>query len=182
MNIEYKCPLYNQDGCYKAEIDCTCNTCPKNKTNSKLENRRDDMLTIKDKIEQFKRDCKSNDYYTKAILDCNERIEELDVQLMGLGCPNGSSAPKCENAGNPYASNKLGPIMLQDQIIEERNGYIKRINDVNSKLMKIIDPIDRQIIIDLYIEKKNHQLVADKYFMNRQNMYKHINKVIEKIV
>ena len=40
-----------------------------------------EILSTKDKVEQFKRDCKSNDYYTKAILICNERIEELDVQL-----------------------------------------------------------------------------------------------------
>lgn len=183
MNIEYKCPLYNQDGCYKAEIDCTCNTCPKNKTKSKVENRRYDMLTIKDRIEQFKRDCKSNDYYTKAILDCNERIEELDVQLTGLGCPNGADGPKCENAGNPYASNKLGPIMLQDQIIEERNGYIKKLNYVNGMLMKILNPVDRQMIADLFIEKKYYKNMIEKYhFSDASSMYRHANKVIGKIV
>lgn len=150
-------------------------------TKPKRREDRVDMLTLKDKIEQFKRDCKSNDYYTKAILDCNERIEELDVQLNGLGCPNGATGPKCENAGDPYKSNKIGPIMLQDQIIEEREGYIKKLNYVNGMLMKITNPVDRQVIIELYIEKKNHQVVADKYHMNRQNMYKHINKVLEKI-
>lgn len=140
------------------------------------------MLTIKDKIEQFKRDCKSNDYYTKAIMECNEKIEELDVILNGLGCPNGNTEPKCENARNPYASDKLEPLMKQEQIINERNEYIRRINSVNTKLMKITDPIDRQIIQELYIQKKNHQNVADKFHMNRQSMYKHVNKVIEKIV
>lgn len=39
------------------------------------------MVTIKDKVEQFKRDCKSNDYYTKMVLDCNERLEEIAVKL-----------------------------------------------------------------------------------------------------
>ena len=53
-----------------------------------------EILSTKDKVEQFKRDCKSNDYYTKAILICNERIEELDVQLTGLGCPNGNDGIK----------------------------------------------------------------------------------------
>lgn len=112
------------------------------------------MLTEKDKIEQFKRDCKSNDYYTKTILECNEKIEELDVKLNGLGCPNGNDEPKCENAGDPYKSNKLALIMQQDQIIKERNECIKKINSVNTKLMKILDPVDRQIIIEVYIDKK----------------------------
>ena len=140
------------------------------------------MLTDKDKIEQFKRDCKSNDYYTKTILECNEKIEELDVKLNGLGCPNGNDGPKCENANDPYKSNQLALIMEQDQIIKERNECINKINSVNTKLMKILDPVDRQIIVEVYIDKKNHQHVADKYHMNRQNMYKRINKVIEKIV
>jgi hypothetical protein len=141
------------------------------------------MLTIKDKIEQFKRDCKSNDYYTKAIMECNEKIEELDVILNGLCCPNGNTGPKCENARNPYASDKLEPLMKQEQIINERNEYIRRINSVNTKLMKITDPVDRQMIIDLYVERKNHESMSNKYhYASRMAMYKHVNKVIEKIV
>lgn len=141
------------------------------------------MLTIKDKIEQFKRDCKSNDYYTKAIMECNEKIEELDVILNGLGCPNGNTGPKCENARNPYASDKLEPLMKQEQIINERNEYIRRINDVNTKLMKITDPVDRQMVVDLYIEKKYYKHMIDKYhYSDKSALYRHANKVIEKIV
>ena len=151
-------------------------------TKPKRREDRVDMLTLKDKIEQFKRDCRINEYYTKAILDCNERIEELDVKLNGLGCPNGSTEPKCENAGNPYKPNKIEPIMLQDQIKLERNEYIKKMNFVNGMLMKITNPTDRQMIVDLYIENKNHQYVADKYhYASRMALYKHVNKVLEKL-
>lgn len=139
-------------------------------------------LTVKDRIEQFKRDCKSNDYYTKAIMECNERIEELDVKLDGLGCPNGNTNPKCENARNPYAANKLKPLMEQDAIIKERDDYIKRVNKVNSILMKIINPVDRQLITDLYILKKNHENTADKFhYANRSSMHKHVDRVLSKI-
>lgn len=140
------------------------------------------MITVKDKIEQFKRDCKSNDYYTKAVLDCNERIEELDVQLTGLGSPHGSSDPKCENASNPYAMNKLKPLMEQDAIIKERDDYIKRINQVNTILMKITDPVDRQLITDLYVLKKNHENTADKFhYASRSAMHYHVNDVLGKL-
>ena len=142
-----------------------------------------EILSTKDKIEQFKRDCKSNDYYTKAILKCNERIEKLDVQLTGLGCPNGNDDPKCENARNPYKSNKLAPMMEQQQIIDERNEYMRRINSVSAKLMKITDPTDRQMIVDLFIEKKYYKNMIDKYHFNDSSaMYRHANKVISKIV
>lgn len=141
------------------------------------------MITKKERVEQFKRDCKSHEYYTKAIMECNEKIEELDVILNGLGCPNGNTGPKCENARNPYASDKLEPLMKQEQIINERNEYIRRINDVNTKLMKITDPVDRQMIVDLYIEKKYYKHMIDKYhYSDKSALYRHANKVIEKIV
>lgn len=142
-----------------------------------------EILSTKYKVEQFKRDCKSNDYYTKAILICNERIEELDVQLTGLGCPNGNDGIKCENAADPYKPNKIAPMMEQQQVINERNEYIRRINSVSAKLMKITDPIDRQMIVDLFIEKKYYKNMVDKYHFNDSSaMYRHANKVISKIV
>lgn len=142
-----------------------------------------EILSTKDKVEQFKRDCKSNDYYTKAILICNERIEELDVQLTGLGCPNGNDGIKRENAADPYKPNKIAPMMEQQQVINERNEYIRRINSVSAKLMKITDPIDRQMIVDLFIEKKYYKNMVDKYHFNDSSaMYRHANKVISKIV
>lgn len=72
--------------------------------------------------------------------------------------------------------------MLQDQIKLERNEYIKKMNFVNGMLMKITNPTDRQMIVDLYIENKNHQYVADKYhYASRMALYKHVNKVLEKL-
>lgn len=139
-------------------------------------------LTIKDKIEQFKRDCKSNEYYTKSIIECNEKIEEYDVILTGLGSHN-SGDPKCENARNPYASNKLAPLMKQDAIIKERDEYIEKINKVNSTLMKIVNPVDRQMIIDLYVNRKYYKDVMNEYhYADHSAMYKHINNVLAKIV
>lgn len=141
------------------------------------------MLTTKDKVEQFKRDCKSVKYYTEMIIVCNERIEEYDVILNGLGCPNGNTDPKCENARNPYASNKLEPLMKQDEVIRERNDYIRRINDVNRKLNMIVNPVERQMIVDLYMERKSYSSMADKYhFGDKSALFKHVNRVIENIV
>lgn len=150
MKNKICCPLRNEDGCFKAELDCTCETCPLYNDNNVIKEKGigTDMLTVKDKIEQFKRDCKSNDYYTKAVMECNERIQELDLQLTGMTSAS-SDGPKCENASNPYKENKLGLLVLQDQIIRERDEYIKKINNVSSKLMRIADPVDRQMITDL---------------------------------
>lgn len=141
------------------------------------------MLSVKDKIEQFKRDCKSNDYYTKAIMDLNERIEEYDVILTGISSPTGNTGPKCENARNPYASNKLEPMLKQEALIKERDEYIRRINEVNAKLMKIVDPVDRQMIVDLFIEKKYYKHLVEKYhYSDTSVLYRHANRIIARIV
>ena len=183
--IERMCPLYGDDSCYKSEIDCTCETCPLSNSVEVMKKEKGidiDMLTVKDKVEQFKRDCKSNDYYTKAIMECNERIEELDLQLTGM-TSGSSDTPKCENTSNPYKENKLGLLVLQDQVIKERDEYINKINNVSSKLMRITDPIDRQMVNDLLIEKKYYLSMVDKYHYNDKSaMYRHLNKVIAKIV
>lgn len=140
------------------------------------------MVTIKDKVEQFKRDCKSNDYYTKMVLDCNERLEEIAVKLQGISSPAVKDVI-CENANDPYKDNKLYWIYQEEKVLKEREDYISRINNVNRMLMKILDPVDRQMVMDLYIMKRNHESIADKYhYANRMALYKHINKVIEKIV
>lgn len=140
------------------------------------------MLTVKDKIEQFKRDCKSNEYYTKMIIDCNERLEVINHNLQGVK----SITPKgvvYENAGNPYKEGKLHWLYLEEEVIKERNEYIRRVNVINDKLAKIDDPVDRQMVIDLYINKKNHQDTAEKYhYANRMSLYKHINKILAEIM
>ncbi|MCR0202901.1 hypothetical protein MKC79_19575 [[Clostridium] innocuum] len=137
------------------------------------------MLTVKDKIEQFKRECKSVEYYTKAILVCNEKIEEYDVILTGLSCPNGNNEPKRENARNPYASDKLEPLMIQEEVIRERNDYIRRINDVNRKISMIENPVERQLVVDLFIEKKYYKRVMEDYHYNDPSaMYRAANRII----
>lgn len=138
------------------------------------------MLTIQDRIEQFKRDCRSNEYYKKAVLDCDERIEEIDVILTGLACPNGYDSPRCENARNPYKSNKIEYFLKQDQIVAERKGYLTRINEINSVLMNIVDPIERQMVIELYVEQKACKYVASKYHFNDHSaMYKRVNAILK---
>lgn len=63
------------------------------------------MLTVKDKIEQFKRDCKSNDYCTKRIIEIKEELEELAYKMKGVKSITLNGAVY-ENCGNPYKEKK----------------------------------------------------------------------------
>lgn len=140
------------------------------------------MITLKDKIDQFKRDCRSNDYYTKMIIDCNDRLEEIAEKLRGVSAVT-CSGVKYENVGDPYKERKLHWLYLEEEVMKERNEYINRINDINEKLSNISDPIERQMIIDLYINKLYYKEVARKYhYSDHASMYKHVNKIIAKII
>lgn len=140
------------------------------------------MITVKDKIEQFKRDCRSMEYWTKMYIDCNERLEDIAVKLMGISAVR-TDGVILENAGDPYKNGKIYWFYEEEKVVEERNQYANNMARVNSMISKIPNPNDQQMIRDLYIEKKNHEVVAEKYHYNdRSAMHKHVNKVLSKIL
>lgn len=140
------------------------------------------MVTVKDEIEQFKRDCRSMEYWTKKYIECNERLEEIAIHLKGVSSPR-TDGIKIENAGDPYKNGKIYWFYEEEQVIKERNEYLRNMTRVNSTLMKITNHIDQQIVRDLYIKKKNHELVAEKYhYASRMALYKHVNNVLKKII
>lgn len=140
------------------------------------------MVTIKDEIEQFKRDCRSMEYWTKKYIECNEKLEEIAVHLRGVSSPRTDDV-KVENAGDPYKNGKIYWFHEEDQVMKERDEYIRNMAKVNSTLMKITNHVDQQMIRDLYVEKKNHESVAERYhYANRRAMYYHVNSVLSKIL
>ncbi len=137
------------------------------------------MITTKERVEQFKRDCKSNEYYTKYLMECNQQIEMLDVKLTGLSSPS-VQGPKCENSSRP---SPLELLMKQDYWIKERDETIKKINYISNTIAKIIDPIDRQMVTDLLIEQKYYKHLTDKYgYSDISAIYKHVNKILSKVL
>lgn len=141
------------------------------------------MLTEKDKIEQFKRELKSYEYYQKKVQQCNEELEVIAHKLEGVSSPCVKDVIY-ENAGNPYSNvNKLQLMIEEDELIKERDKYIGMIGEIDAKLLKIHNTDEKEMIIDLYIKKINHEKVAtDNYYANRAGMYKRINAILAKII
>lgn len=48
-------------------------------------------------------------------------------------------------------------------------------------ILGMLNKRDEKLIKDLYVYKKNHEMIAEKYHFNRQNMYKHVNKALANI-
>lgn len=139
------------------------------------------MLETKEKIEQFKRDCRSMEYWAKLYVDCTERLEEITVKLQGVSSVR-TDGIMIENAGDPYKNGKLYWMAQEDKVMKEREKCVDDMRRVNDKIAKIPNPNDQQMIRDLYIEKKNHEKVADHYHLNRQNMYRIADRILSKIV
>lgn len=139
------------------------------------------MLTKKDKIDYFKRECKNNHYYTEMVLKCNERLEELATCLQGVSSPNTRDVIY-ENAGDPYKTNKIYLLMEEEKIINEREGYIKAINYVSGKLMEIHDPVEMNMVRDLLVERKSLSKVAKIYHMDRTTVWRNVNRILGKIL
>lgn len=138
------------------------------------------MITIKDKVEQFKRDCKSYNYFVKMIIDCNERLEVLKHKSLGVS----SIAPKeviYENCGNPYIERKNSLNTSIDEVLLERKSYELSNNNVD-KVLLMIDPVDRNMIKDRLINKRYYRHIADKYGYNDISAIdKHIDSVLLKV-
>lgn len=135
------------------------------------------MLTKKDKIEYFKRECKNMHYYKEMVLKCNERLEELAISLQGVSSPHVKDIVY-ENVSDPYQNNKLYLMMDEERVIKERQDYIAKINYVNGKLLEIHSQQDQNMIKDLYIIGMRHENTAEKYGYTRDGMYKRIDKVL----
>lgn len=139
------------------------------------------MLTEKDKIEQFKRELKSYEYYHKKVQECNEKLEELAVKIQGVSSPCIKDVIY-ENAGDPYSSaNKLQLIMEEEELVKEMEMYIDRILYVDEKLMLIPNSLEKNAAVRIYVKKEMHQKVADDLNMDRKTLYRRINAALHKI-
>lgn len=137
------------------------------------------MITEKDKIEQFKRDLRSYNYYLGMIEECNIQLTAIAVKLQGVSSPSIKDVV-LENAGNPYSDNRIGLMMEEGKIIDERNKWLSEVKRLDEMIAKI-DLKYKKLILDLYVEKKNHDKVAIENYIGRANMYKVVDKEIKSL-
>ncbi len=142
------------------------------------------MLTIRDRVEQFKRELKSYDFYKKMVQECNEKLEELATQMDGVSSPIVKDVIY-ENAGDPYRKDsRILELMIEEEkMIDERQMYIDRIMSIDEKLLKIPNKAEKKMVENVLIKRLNHEKVAaDNGYASRSGMYKRIDKVIEQIL
>lgn len=139
------------------------------------------MLTKKDKIGYFKRECKNMHYYKEMVKQCNEKLEELANEILGVSSPAAKDVV-LENASDPYKSNKLYLIVEEEMTMKERDDYQAKIDYINSKLKEIKNPVGYAMVTELLVERTNLNKIAYKYHMDRSTVWRTINRILSKIL
>lgn len=139
------------------------------------------MITLKDEVEQFKRDLKSYSYHQKKIKEIDDELLELRTRLEGVSSP----APKdvvLENARNPYASNKLDLIMQEEILLKERSKHQDEVMRVDALMKRIIFQEDTDILIELYVRRFSLDVVARNHYTSRSSLNRRANRIIRKML
>lgn len=138
-------------------------------------------LTTKDKVEQFKRDCKSLKFANEMIRECDERLIEIATKLEGVVSPKFDEI-KYKQTRGPYKSNVVELMMQEEEVIQEKKRYKEIVDYINKKLLLIEDVIDYEIIIKVLIENRTLTSVGIEYHMDATTVWRHINSAIKAIL
>ena len=129
-------------------------------------------ITNKDRVEQFKRDCKSVSYYNKVICYCDEQIRLYDEILTQVG------EQKQDESINPKAI-----LLEQEKLMAEKTKKEEWLQEIYERINQIADNIDRQMVIDAFIKGLYYKKLVNEYHFNDSSaLYRHINRIIDKIV
>lgn len=111
------------------------------------------MIETKMKIEQFKRECKSINFYEKIICEISQLISK---------------------------SNNLNEEII---LKNKKEDYINRKMMIYKLIEKIEDDIDREMVIEAFINQRYYKDLIKLYNYNDSSaLYRHLNHVIEKII
>ena len=76
-------------------------------------------ITLKDEIEQFKRDLRSYTYHQKKVLEIEDKLEDLAVKMQGISSPAFKEVV-CENS-DPYKDRRVELMCEEGELVKERN-------------------------------------------------------------
>ena len=134
-------------------------------------------MDLKDEVEQFKRECRSIKYLKRKQRELEEKIEELDHALNGVKSPSLS-----EPRGTSSNSSKLILLAKKDELNHELSLILERLNNVYYVLEHIEDELEKQLVIDLWIEKQDYRKVARRYGYEDTAVYKKAKSIIKKAI
>ena len=138
------------------------------------------MITIKDEIDQFKRDLRSYTYHQKKVVELEEKLEELATRMQGLSSPAFKEIVY-ENTSNPYSDNRLQLMDEEEILIKERNVHFREMKRLDDALA-LLDEDKQQILRDIYVKRKNIDYVASKNYCSTRKVKYDVNAMIKWVI
>ncbi len=138
------------------------------------------MITIKDEIDQFKRDLRSYTYHQKKVVELEEKLEELATRMQGLSSPAFKEVVY-ENTSNPYSDNRLQLMDEEEILIKERNVHFREMKRLDDALA-LLDEDKQQILRDIYVKRKNIDYVASKNYCSIRKVKYDVNAMIKWVI
>lgn len=142
--------------------------------------RRYSVITIKDEIDQFKRDLRSYTYHQKKVVELEEKLEELATRMQGLSSPAFKEVVY-ENTSNPYSDNRLQLMDEEEILIKERNVHFREMKRLDDALA-LLDEDKQQILRDIYVKRKNIDYVASKNYCSIRKVKYDVNAMIKWVI
>lgn len=136
------------------------------------------MIGKKEKIAQFRRDCRSMEFTTKKLIEINAELEDIAYRMQGVSGVSTTDI-RCENAA--FHDNRIELMEKEKELMILKTEYSSRINGVNRVLLKV-SPIMSTIIREVYLQGKRAGDVAYRYGMDKTTMYREMDKELEKLL
>ena len=137
------------------------------------------MISERDKIEQLKRDLKSYRFYNAKIAEYDEELEEIAVRLQGVKAVRYDIAhgSNVQRGGD----NRMYWIMQESKLINERKWYADAVHKIETVLGRVDDET-RTMLVDVFIDRKNYDDVAEKMGINRRSLYRKLDCAIRELI
>ena len=135
------------------------------------------MLATSEKVNQFIRDVRSCDYCCRVIMEFNLKLEEVAYHLQGVSSPYAKEVIY-ENASDPYSdANKIALMEEEAKLLRERQRFVDRIMECE-KIEAIESMEDKNLIIDLYVNKTRYVDLEEKYCYGKSGIFKRAHRIL----
>lgn len=137
------------------------------------------MISERDKIEQIKRDLKSYRFYNAKIAEYDEELEEIAVRLQGVKAVRYDIAHgyNAQHGGD----NRMYWIMQESKLINERKWYADAVRKIEAVLGRVDDQT-RTMLVEVFIDRKNYDDVAEEMGINRRSLYRKLDYAIRELI
>ena len=139
------------------------------------------MIKKSDYVDQFKRDLKSYSFKKLELIEINDNIHALEVRMYEA---SGISYEHKEPTSSPnaYKTPMQNEMHLMEQLQSKKKFIEWWILEMDKKINLLGEQM-KSIILDCYVFKKSHDIVAfDNGYNHNVQMYRDIEKEILKIV